>query len=224
MQCVLCKKNTYVIHITKEHQHICSNCYDKRNRPMEHLAQEFYNKRIIVDGHFKLNSGLHTDKYIYKDKIYCDPELFKKCIDGLIKLITDSDIEIDCVASPSAGGVVLGAPVAIELNKPLIYGEKNEDGTFRLRKCFRDFVYDKKIILIDDIYSSGKTISNMHKVIKGNEGVLTGIFCIWNRAMQKTLDRAFSIDIRALVQNYIDVQEPKYCYQCTNNIPITNLK
>ena len=191
---------------------------------MNNLEKRFYKEEIVVDGHFKLNSGKHTDKYIYKDKIYCNADLFEDCVDRLTHLINKSKIEVDCVASPSAGGVVLGSPIAINLGKPLVYGEKNPDDTFRLRKCFREFINGKKIIIVDDIYSSGKTIYNLFDVIKANGGELVGVFCIWNRATQKSLDRSFSIDIESLIYTYIPARLSNDCYLCDQNVSITNLK
>ena len=191
---------------------------------MKDLKGEFYKGGIVVDGHFKLNSGKHTDKYIYKDKIYCNSYLFKECVNKLTDLIKGSNIEFDCVASPSAGGVVLGSPIALNVDKSLIYGEKNSDSTFRLRKCFREFVKGKKIIIIDDIYSSGKTIYNLLEVIRENGGTVEGVFCIWNRSTQGTLDRTFTMDIKSLVSEYIIVSDEENCYQCKEQIKLTNLK
>jgi len=187
------------------------------------LQERFYDEGIIVDGHFKLNSGKHTDKYIYKDKIYCNGKLFCECIDELTTMILKSDLEIDCVASPSAGGVVLGSPVAIDLNKPLIYGEKDGEG-FKLRKCFREFVKDKKIIIVDDIFSSGKTIYLLRDVINKNGGSVVGVFCIWNRSLQRELDRFTFTNIQSLVTMSIDAYDDNDCYQCREGLPITNLK
>ncbi len=191
---------------------------------MHYLKDKFYKEGIVVDGHFELNSGKHTDKYIYKDEIYCNIDLFEECTDGLTDLIKKSDIEFDCIASPSAGGVVLGSPVALNVNKPLIYGEKNVDGSFRLRKCFREFVKDKKIIIVDDIYSSGKTVYSLFDVIKENGGELKGVFCIWNRSSQRSLDRSFFIDIKSLIFDYITSLNKELCYQCMDEVPLTNLK
>jgi len=216
-----------VIYLTKEHKKICSFCKDKKERNennMYNLKDKFYENGIVEDGHFVLNSGKHTNKYIYKDKIYCNAKLFGECVNGLTNLIINSGVDMDCIVSPSAGGVVLGSPVAVDLVKPLIYGEKNPDGTFRLRKCFREYVKNKKIIIIDDIYSSGKTIYNLFYAIKENGGTLEGVFCIWNRSVQKSLDRSFFIDIRSLISIYINAVPSKDCYQCKEGLPITNLK
>ena len=187
------------------------------------LKKRFYEDGIIVDGHFKLNSGKHTDKYIYKDKIYCNGKLFCECIDELTNMIFKSDLNIDCVASPSAGGVVLGSPIAVNLNKPLIYGEKEGEG-FKLRKCFREFVKEKNIIIVDDIYSSGKTIYLLRDVINKNGGNVIGIFCIWNRSLQKALDRYTFTKIKSLVTLSIDAYDDDDCYQCSEGWPLTNLK
>ncbi len=226
-KCEECGKNSYVIYLTKEHRKICGFCNDKRERKrynMDSLRDRFYEDGIVEDGHFVLNSGKHTDKYIYKDKIYCNTKLFGECVNKLTDLIINSGVEMDCIASPSAGGVVLGSPVAVNLVKPLIYGEKNSDGTFRLRRCFREYVKNKKIIIVDDIYSSGKTIYNLFDVIKENGGALEGVFCIWNRSVQKSLDRSFFIDIRSLISIYINAVSSEDCYQCKEGLPITNLK
>jgi len=224
MFCEKCNKKTHIIHINKEHRKICDVCYYKKEKSMNELKDRFYEEGIVVGGHFVLNSGKHTDKYIYKDKIYCNNELFEECIDELTTLILESDVEIDCVASPSAGGVVLGAPVALNLAKPIVYSEKNLDGTFRLRKCFREFIEGKKIIIVDDIYSSGKTIYNLFNVIKENGGILKGVFCLWNRSTQKSLDRSFFIDIKSLISEYISVSNQEDCYQCEMGVQYTNLK
>jgi len=223
-KCDKCGKNSYVIYVNENHNKLCYECYDKKGKGNNmNLQKKFYEEGIIVDGHFKLNSGKHTDKYIYKDKIYCNEELFGECVDKLTTMVLKNNLKIDCVASPSAGGVVLGSPVAINLSKPLIYGEKSKDG-FKLRKCFREFVKDKNIIIIDDIYSSGKTIYLLRDVINKNGGNLVEVFCIWNRSLQKTLDKYTFTNINSLVTLSISAYDEDDCYQCKEGLPITNLK
>lgn len=128
----------------------------------------------VLKGHFILSSGLHSDTYIQCAKALMKPELSKKlCANLTAKILEKINInEIDLVVAPAMGGVVVGYEMGCQLNKPTIFCER-ENGQFTFRRGF-DFKKGSKILLVEDVVTTGKSSIEAIKCIEsfGGEVVL----------------------------------------------------
>ena len=65
----------------------------------------------LIEGHFVLSSGLHSNKYIQCAKLLSLPHLSKNICISLSKKIKKKFKNIDLILSPAIGGIVLGTEV-----------------------------------------------------------------------------------------------------------------
>jgi orotate phosphoribosyltransferase len=149
------------------------------------LYEAFKQNNIIEKGHFVLRSGLHSDTYIRKTKIITNSYLYNE----VTRLLADEVTRIfklneyDIITGPAVAGLCFAAPVAIELGKPLIFPEKKskESNKMEFRPEFKKFLPNKKVIIIEDITTTGRSILETSEEIFKLGGIPIAAFCIINR-------------------------------------------
>lgn len=117
----------------------------------ELILQHFISKNALLDGHFVLSSGLHSPKYLQcalalqqpEDALYFGREIAKRF---------DAN-EIDAVASPAIGGLVIGFATALALGKRFIWTER-QNGEMMLRRGFT-LTEGERILVVEDVVTTG---------------------------------------------------------------------
>lgn len=171
-------------------------------------------ERAILEGHFKLTSGRHSNRYIEKIKLLQNPLLAKTLCSRLAALITDPDI--DCVVGPAYGGIALAFEVASILDKSFVFTQR-KDGEMVIRSGF-DLSEIKKAVVIEDIVTTGGSVIEV-------------IQCLNDRGIEVSLvgalvDRSggavdFGVPFVTLLQLDIPSYDPEECPLCEEGIPIT---
>ena len=88
------------------------------------MTQELDVKQLLTDfdgllnGHFCLTSGLHSDTYFQCAKLYQYPPVVKTLAQELAKKL--SNIDFDTVIAPAIGGIIFGYEVAAACDKGMI--------------------------------------------------------------------------------------------------------
>lgn len=86
--------------------------------------------RAILNGHFRLTSGRHSDRYVQCARVLEDPELVTRLARAIVERLGER--RIDLVAAPAVGGIVIGFAVAQALGVKFIFSERESGGmTFR---------------------------------------------------------------------------------------------
>ena len=70
----------------------------------------------LLEGHFILSSGLHSEKYIQCAKLLSKPKKAKKICLSLAEKIKKKYKNIDLILSPAIGGIVIGYEIGRILN------------------------------------------------------------------------------------------------------------
>lgn len=153
---------------------------------LDYLAEQIKKHGVLLKGHFVLKSGEHSGHYLNKDKIYIHSDL----ISALCQAIA-SQFEydgIDVVIAPAIGGVILSHIVAGHLSKicgreiPGIYAEKSGDGkTFVIKRNYDKLVSGKKILVLEDVVTTGGSVREVVKIVRACGGNVIGLAAICNR-------------------------------------------
>jgi len=117
------------------------------------IKQIYLDADALLEGHFKLSSGNHSQFYLQSAKVLENPETAMKLARALAEQITTSGIEIDTVCSPAIGGLIAGFALAQSLNARYIFTER-VNGTMTLRRGF-DVKPGEKILICEDIITTG---------------------------------------------------------------------
>ena len=139
----------------------------------------------LLEGHFVLSSGLHSNRYIQCAKLLSFPNLSKKICHSLSKKIRKKFKKIDLILSPAVGGIVIGYEIGKLLNKETIFCERVKR-KFTLRRGFY-IKKSSKVLIVEDVITTGKSSMECVSLIKKAKAQLIGFACIIDRSNKKSL-------------------------------------
>ena len=162
----------------------------------------------LLEGHFILSSGLHSNQYVQCAKLLSYPKYAEIVCASLVKKIKKSYKKIDYILSPALGGVVVGYEVGRQLKIQTIFSERvNNKLTLR-----RGFFIPKKsrVLIVEDVITTGKSALECSKIINKYNAKLIGYACIINRSTDKLLikDKIVS-QLKLNISTYSEKNLPK---------------
>ena len=134
----------------------------------------------LLEGHFILSSGLHTNQYIQCAKLLSHPKKAEAVCSSLCEKIKKKFNKIDIVLSPALGGVVVGYEVGRQLKKETIFAERI-DGKLILRRDFK-IKQNSDVLIVEDVITTGKSAVECSNIVKMCEANLAGYACIIDRS------------------------------------------
>ena len=156
----------------------------------------------LQEGHFILSSGLHSSKYIQCAKLLSFPHLAEKICISLSKKINSRFKKIDLILAPAMGGVIIGYEIGKLLKKETIFCER-VNGKFTLRRGF-NIKKGAKVLIIEDVITTGKSSLECVKLIKKCEARLLGFASIIDRSTKK------SLKIKTKIISHLKIDVPTY--------------
>jgi orotate phosphoribosyltransferase len=167
----------------------------------------------IKEGHFLLASGLHSPVYWEKFRILQYPELTEK----LCHLIAQhfNGHNIDVVAGPTTGGIILAFETARQLGVRSIFAEK-EGGTRVFRRDF-GVVPGARILIVDDIMTEGGSVRETIDAVHRLGGIAIGIGVLVDRSER---DLGFNLPFFACLRAPTTAYPPQECPLCAHRVPL----
>ncbi|MEE9574146.1 MAG: orotate phosphoribosyltransferase [Candidatus Neomarinimicrobiota bacterium] len=142
------------------------------------ILEIFRSTEALLEGHFILTSGRHSETYFQCAKVLQYPEyltLFGRIIADHFK-----DDKIDAVISPAIGGIVIGTEVGRQLGVKTIFTER-KDGIMKLRRGF-EIEKGERILVVEDVLTTGGSINEVIEIVKENEGKVSGVGVVVDRS------------------------------------------
>lgn len=167
----------------------------------------------LLEGHFKLSSGRHSDRFIQKFRILEDPELVEPVAMAIAEAFADASPTV--VVSAAVGGIVLGYEVARQLGTKAIFVEK-EAGVPVLRRSFALGPGDRALV-VEDVVTTGLSVQEVMSVVREHGAEVAGVAII---VMRGKAD--FGVRTHALLDLPIVSYDPADCPQCKAGDPITD--
>ena len=141
----------------------------------------------LLEGHFILSSGLHSNQYVQCAKLLSHPKKAELICSSLCKKIKENFRNIDIILSPAIGGIVVGYEVARQLSKLAIFAERDK-GVLLLRRGF-SIPKNSNVLIVEDVITTGKSALECKKLIEESESNILGFACIIDRSNEKILIR-----------------------------------
>jgi orotate phosphoribosyltransferase len=168
----------------------------------------------FLTGHFKLSSGLHSDQYFQYALVLQYPEYAQRLGESIAEEFKDKGIT--CVAGPAIGGIIIAHEVARALKTRCIFDEQGEDGKKTLKRGFSLSLKDK-VLIVEDVITTGKSIRELIDVIKNSGAGIVGIGALADRSSEK-ID--FGYETKALIKLKAKTFSPAECPLCKKGDPI----
>jgi orotate phosphoribosyltransferase len=135
----------------------------------EEVLNEFKKTDALLEGHFQLTSGLHSTVYLQCARVLQYPEKAEQF--GRVIAERFREAEIELVASPAIGGIVIGHEVARALGARFVWTER-EAGQMTLRRGFTITPGEKTLVVEDVITTGGSTRETIECLQQAGANVL----------------------------------------------------
>ena len=134
----------------------------------------------LLEGHFILSSGLHSNQYVQCAKLLSYPKQAEIICAALTEKIKSNFNKIDIVLSPALGGIVVGYEMGKQLNTQTIFAER-KNGKLILRRGF-NIPKNSNVLIVEDVITTGKSALECSELIEASKSKLIGYACIIDRS------------------------------------------
>jgi orotate phosphoribosyltransferase len=147
------------------------------------IKKIYMDANALLQGHFKLSSGNHSEFYLQSAKVLEDPKTAKMLADELAIQIKASGLEIDTICAPALGGLIAGFALATALDVRFIFAER-VDGKMNIRRGF-EISEGERVLMCEDIITTGGSAMEAAEVVKSLGGEIVGVAALANRGFCK---------------------------------------
>ena len=178
-------------------------------------AEEIFQKSgAILKGHFLLASGLHSPIYWEKFRVLQSPSYTEQ----LCRMITThfQKQNIQVVAGPTTGGIILAFETARQLGVRGIFAEKEGTTERTFRRGF-SINPGERVLIVDDILTTGNSIRQVMAAITKQGGIVIGIGVLVDRSEQGI---EFGVPFFSCLRSITPTYTPQDCPLCAKNIPL----
>lgn len=167
----------------------------------------------VLEGHFLLTSGRHSDRYIQCAKVFQYPEyseIFSRDLASAFK-----GDNVDVVVGPAIGGIVFAYEVGRQLGVRAIFAER-ENGAMTLRRGFH-IKEGENVLVVEDVTTTGGSVKEVMEVVKKLGGNVVGVGSLVDRS-NGTVD--FGVKFVPVVTLDVKSYDPQECPLCKQGINI----
>jgi orotate phosphoribosyltransferase len=176
----------------------------------------FQDSDALLQGHFKLTSGKHSEWYFEKIRLIEKPVVMDKIIDLLVEKIRREVPDFDYVVSPAYGAIALGFLAALKLGRKFAFTQR-VDEKMSIRSGFSG-IDGSRAVIVEDILTTGGSISEVVACLREHNARTAGIYVLVDRS-----GGSVPVDGKAvgsLLSLKVEAFEPDICPFCALDLPV----
>jgi orotate phosphoribosyltransferase len=185
--------------------------------PRDHVFGMFRESGALLEGHFRLTSGLHSNQYFQCAKVLQYPKYCEALCGDIAAQF--STARIDVVVAPALGGIVVGQEVGRQLGVRTMFAERSE-GVMQLRRGFA-IAPGERVLVCEDVVTTGGSVNEVIAIVKQAKAVVAGAAYIVDRSGGAV---KFTVEQNGLQYAAMTLQvttyQPDACPLCQQGIPI----
>ncbi|HLJ41823.1 MAG TPA: orotate phosphoribosyltransferase [Candidatus Acidoferrales bacterium] len=171
----------------------------------DEVMQLFERVGAVRHGHFELSSGRHSSTYVQCALVLQYPESAEKLGRALAEKF--KGVQIDCVASPALGGVLVGHEVARGLGVRAVFVERDISGRMALRRGFA-FQPNERVLVVEDVWTTGGSTRETIAVVEQAGGLAVAAGALIDRSGNQ-------LELNVPTKALIDLDIPSYeAFEC----------
>jgi orotate phosphoribosyltransferase len=174
----------------------------------------FRQSGAMLEGHFRLSSGLHSDRYLQSALVLQHPDYAEQLGRALAARL--EHLQPTAILSPALGGIVIGQEVGRAMKIRALFAER-QDGVLTLRRGFTLDPSDR-VVIVEDVITTGGSTRETVEVATAAGAQVTGAAAIIDRGADPG---RLEIPLQALVRMEVAAYPPESCPQCARGIPVT---
>ncbi len=187
----------------------------------DELLDVYRRSGALLEGHFRLTSGLHSPGYLQCALVLQHPQQ----AEALGRAIADRvrHLGATVVLSPALGGVVIGQEVGRALGVRAMFAER-QDGKLALRRGFTLDGADR-VLVVEDVMTTGGSTRETIEVAKAAGGQVVGTASIVDRSPstgpgQAATSLQFDVPFVTLLRIDLPTYEADACPLCAQGLPV----
>jgi len=173
----------------------------------------------MLEGHFLLSSGRHSDRYFQCARLLRYPDMAAAALAGIAEKIR-RDMEsgepgIDAVVGPAMGGIIVAYELGRQLGLPAFFTERDDSGAMALRRGF-EITPGQKILITEDVITTGKSYGECAALLESLGAKVVALACVVDRRQSGEVPWPFYPACKVEATNW----DAGDCELCKKGIPV----
>jgi orotate phosphoribosyltransferase len=177
------------------------------------VLDRFRRVGALLEGHFRLTSGLHSSGYLQCALVLQHPAEAEACGAAIAERVRE--LSPDVVLSPALGGIVIGQEVGRALGVRSLFAER-QDGKLTLRRGF-SISPGEKVLVVEDVVTTGGSTQETIDVARAAGATVVGASAIIDRSGGT---QRIDVPFHALATISLPTYQPEQCPLCAEGKPI----
>ena len=180
----------------------------------QQILQSLTKTGALLEGHFLLRSGLHSDRFFQAALVMQYPDIAEKLCSQLADKFRNKNI--DTVVSPAIGGIVVGQEIARALGARSVFVEKRDDSTLEFRRGFT-LSKGENVLIAEDVITRGGRVQQTVDTVTSTGATIMGIAVLVDRSAGRV---DFNLPIEHLIELPLATYSPDSCPLCKRGIQL----
>jgi orotate phosphoribosyltransferase len=177
------------------------------------ILERFRRSGALLEGHFRLTSGLHSPGYLQCALVLQHPADAEACGQAIADVVRSYGAT--AVLSPALGGIVIGQEVGRALGMRAIFAER-QDGGLTLRRGFSLSPSDR-VLVVEDVVTTGGSTRETIEVARAAGAAVVGAAAIIDRSGGR---QQLDVPFHALATVALPTYQPGECPLCAAGQPV----
>jgi len=177
----------------------------------------FRESGALLEGHFQLTSGLHSNQYFQCAKVLQYPAFCEELCSDIAHRF--AGMNIDVVVAPALGGIVVGQEVGRQLGVRTMFSER-KDGVMQLRRGF-EIRKGERVVVCEDVVTTGGSVEEVIAITASLGGYLEGVGFIVDRSNGRVKFKMREGGVQhAVLTMDVLAYKPDSCPLCAQGLPV----
>ncbi|MDR2028167.1 MAG: orotate phosphoribosyltransferase [Treponema sp.] len=143
----------------------------------------------MLEGHFLLSSGRHSDRYFQCARLLQYPDraaaALARAAERIRADMAAGKLAIDAIAGPAMGGIIVAYELGRQLGLPAFFTERDDTGAMALRRGFTVRA-GERILIAEDVVTTGKSSAESAAVLEARGARIAALACLVDRRAGET--------------------------------------
>jgi orotate phosphoribosyltransferase len=151
---------------------------------MEYVINLLKESGALLEGHFLLSSGRHSNRYFQCARLLQYPDKAAEALAAVARRIRDDMaagvLALDAVAGPAMGGIIVAYELGRQLGLPAFFTERDDTGRMTLRRGF-EVTPGQRVLIAEDVVTTGKSSGESAAVLESLGAKVVALACVVDR-------------------------------------------
>ncbi len=168
----------------------------------------------LRSGHFLLSSGRHSPQYVQCARVLERPPIAGELGAALAARLPPN---VDRIASPPLGALLIGYEVARALDLPFVFPEREDGGLLTFRRGFA-IGRNQRVTIVEDVITTGRTTGELVDLLNERGAEVAAVAAIVDRS---TAHEVCGMPIESILRLSIPSFEPDDCPLCADGVALS---